>query len=230
MDIYSLLDTVPTTLETDIIDYLMDYGKNIHFKEGEVVCREGDVSTMVHIILDGEANVIKGDSFGNSNIIATARNGSVFGEMEVFLNLHRSCSIVAKGSLSVLALKNEDFLGSLQSFPDLTLRLFKSLSLRLNSVNDKLANLLNTMSMVQLGTYILEKTPVTSGVICYDFDDITKKTELKRCDIVNCLINYNRLGIIDSLQLKEEERASFRTHVDKLRDYLQRISLKPAEA
>jgi CRP-like cAMP-binding protein len=230
MDIYSLLDSVPTTLRIATINYLMDYGKKMSFEVGEVVFREGDPCHQVYIILSGEADVIKGDAFGNSNVIATAQQGSVFGEMGVFLDLHRSGSIVAKTPLSLLALKNDDFLGALQQFPDLTLRLFKSLSIKLDSVNEKLSNLINAMSMVQLGSYILERSNQKKEPQSYDFHAIMKNTELKRRDIVNTLINYNRLAIIDKLQFGEDDNATFATDINKLRHYLQRISLNPAKA
>lgn len=230
MDIYSLLDAVPTTLRIATINYLMDYGRKMSFEVGDVVFREGDPCHQVYIILSGEANVIKGDAFGNSNVIATAQEGSVFGEMGVFLDLHRSGSIVAKTPLSLLALKNDDFLGALQQFPDLTLRLFKSLSIKLDSVNEKLSNLINAMSMVQLGSYILERSNKEQQSQSYDFHAIMKNTELKRRDIVNTLINYNRLAIINNLQFDEDDNAAFATDINKLRHYLQRISLNPAKA
>lgn len=229
MDIYSLLDSVPTMLRINTINYLMDFGKKMSFEPGEVVFREGDPCQQVYIILSGEANVIKGDAFGNSNVIAAAKQGSVFGEMGVFLDLHRSGSITARTKLELLALKNDDFIGALQQFPDLTLRLFKSLSTKLNSVNEKLSNLINAMSMVQLGTYILERGQ-RPGPQHYDFHDIMKNTELQRRDIVNTLINYNRLAIIGNLQFGEDDDATFQTDIPKLRGYLQRISLNPAKA
>lgn len=230
MDIYSLLDSVPTMLRIATINYLMDFGKKISFEVGEVVFREGDPCQQVYIILSGEANVIKGDAFGNSNVIATARQGSVFGEMGVFLDLHRSGSIVAKTPLSLLALKNDDFIGALQQFPDLTLRLFKSLSIKLDSVNNRLSSLINAMSMVQLGSYILERCSQKPQSQNYDFRAIMKNTELQRRDIVNTLINYNRLAIIDKLQFGEDDNASFETDCAKLRHYLQRITLNPGKA
>lgn len=230
MDIYSLLDSVPTMLRITTINYLMDYGRKISFDVGDVVFREGDPCQQVYIILSGEANVIKGDAFGNSNVIATAQQGSVFGEMGVFLDLHRSGSITAKTPLSVLALKNDDFIGALQQFPDLTLRLFKSLSIKLDSVNTRLSNLINAMSMVQLGTYILERSGNKQEARSYDFHAIMKNTELTRRDIINTLINYNRLAIIDKLQFGDEDNASFQTDFTKLRHYLQRITLNPAKA
>ena len=229
MDIYSLLDTVPTTLGKNTISYIMDYGKKINFDVDEVIFREGDPSNKVFIILDGEAKVIKGDAFGNSNTIAVAEQGSLFGEMGIFLDLHRSGSVVAQTTLSALTLSNEDFIAALQNFPDLTLRLFKSLSVKLNAVNEKLSNLINATSMVQLGTYILEQNEHNEGQL-YDFIKIIEDTELKRRDIVNNLINYNRLEIIDQLQFKDENSARFNTNITKLRRYLKRISLNPARA
>lgn len=230
MDIYTLLDTVPTTLRFTTINYLMDFGKKTEFDTGDVIFREGDASNMVYIILDGEASVIKGDAFGNSNVIATAEDGSLFGEMGIFLDLRRSGSVIAKTPMSVLALKNEDFISALQNFPDLTLKLFKSLSIKLNTVNSRLSNLINAMSMVQLGTFILSKCKPSQPTQLYDFEEVTQRTKMKRRDIVNTLINYNRLAIIDQLQFKEDDKAVFHSDLEKLRRYLERISLNPDEA
>lgn len=230
MDLYTLLDAVPTTLSAKTIHYLTDYGHRVHFDVGELVFREGDQSRNVYIILDGEATVIKNDAFGNSNIIATATRGSVFGEMGVFLDQRRSASITAHTPLSALVLNNADFLTALRAFPDLSLRLFKSLSVKLDGVNEKLANLLNATGMIQLGSYILDwyRGPRV-GQCELPFDDVVAHTSLKRRDVINALINYGRLEIITGLEFRNEDRASFQLQSSLMRDYIKRISLKPDE-
>lgn len=230
MDIYSLLDSVPTTLSGKAINYLMDFGQKQSFSVGDVIFREGDPSLKVFIILEGEATVIKGDSFGNSNIIAQAEKGAIFGEMGIFLDLRRSGTVVAKTALSVLSLKNEDFLSALQHFPDLSLRLFKTLSIKLDRANGRLANLINAMCMVQVGTFILESQKNQDGQICMcNFEALSAETELKRRDIVNALINYNRLNIVTDLQFKDDTKAHLKINRKKLSNYLKRISLNPSK-
>lgn len=230
MDIYSLLDAVPTTLANKTINYLMDFGQKQRFNTGDVIFREGDPSQKVFIILDGEASVVKGDAFGNSNVIAQAEKGSIFGEMGIFLNLHRSGTVIAKSDMSVLSLSNDDFLSALKNFPDLSLRLFKSLSIKLDRANSRLSNLLNAMCMVQVGTFILEsqKSPEDSLCIC-NFDALSTETELKRRDIVNALINYNRLNIITDLKFRDDTQAQLKINRKKLSNYLKRTSLNPTK-
>lgn len=230
MDIYSLLDAVPTTLSGKVINYLMDFGQKQNFNAGDVIFREGDPSLKVFIILEGGASVIKGDSFGNSNVIAQADKGAIFGEMGIFLDLRRSGTVVAKTTLSVLCLKNEDFLSALQHFPDLSLRMFKSLSIKLDRANSHLANLINAMTMVQVGTFILEsqKDQDNSISMC-NFEALSAETELKRRDIVNALINYNRLNIVTDLQFKDDTKAHLKINRKKLSNYLKRISLNPSK-
>lgn len=232
MDIYSLLDSVPTTLGKTTISYLMDYGKIKNFDVGDVVFREDDICTGVYIILSGVAQVIKSDNFGNSNVIASAGEGSVFGEMGVFLNLQRSGTISAKTALSVLTLDNQDFISALQHFPDLSLRLFKSLSTKLNTVNGQLANLLNAMTMVQVGTFLLEYCDSDDGeqTQSFNLNLATQETQLQRRDIVSALINYNRLNLITDLQFRDNDGVAYCTEPRKLRTYIKQISLRPSDA
>ncbi len=82
--------------------------------------------------------------------------------------------------------------------------------------------------MVQLGTYILEQINNNKQDKIYNFNLIINETALDRRDIVNTLINFNRLGILDQLQFKEDDNASFNTNIEKMQSYLKRISLNPA--
>ena len=100
--------------------------------------------------------------------------------------------------------------------------------MKLDSVNEKLSSLINATSMVQLGTYILEQINNNKQDKIYNFNLIINETALDRRDIVNTLINFNRLGILDQLQFKEDDNASFNTNIEKMQSYLKRISLNPA--
>ncbi len=231
MDIYSLLESVPTTLGKSTISYLMDYGKIQNFAINDLVFRENDVCQGVYIILNGEARVTKIDAFGNHNVIAVARIGSVFGEMGVFLDLQRSGTVIANSELSVLVLDNQDFISALQHFPDLSLRLFKSLSTKLNTVNGQLANMLNSMTMVQVGSFLLEV--IDRGEQQHQIVDLTiamSETRLQRRDIVNALINYNRLELITKLQFRDNDQVFCHTNSSQLRKYIKQISLRPSGA
>ena len=74
----------------------MEFGEKISFEIGEMVFREGTPCQQVYIILSGEANIIKDDVYGNDVIIATAQQGSVFGEMGMLTGEPRSATVVIR--------------------------------------------------------------------------------------------------------------------------------------
>ncbi len=230
MNIYDLQNSISTTLRLTTIRYLMEFGEKISFEIGEMVFREGDPCQQVYIILNGEADIIKDDAYGNGVVIATAQQGSVFGEMGMFLDLRRSGSVVAKTPLTAMALQNDDFIGALQRFPDLSLRLFKSLSLKLDSANARFSSLSNSMGMIQVGAYILEKPVDDSGMQHHEFHAIMAGSELKRYEITHLLTNYKQMAIIDKLQFSDDGSIIFQPDISQLRHYLQHISLDSAQA
>ena len=127
-----------------------------------------------------------------------------------------------------MALKNDDFIGALQRFPDLSLRLFKSLSLKLDSANAKFSSLSNSMGMIQLGAYLLEKPVDDDGMQHHEFYAIMTGSELKRHEIISLLTNYKQLAIIDKLQFSDDGGIIFQPDLCQLRHYLQHISLDSA--
>lgn len=223
MNIYDSQSSISSTLRLTTIRYLMDFGERVSFKAGEMIFHEGDTCQQVYIILSGEADIIKNDAYGNGSVIATAQQGSVFGEMGLFLDLRRSGSVMAKTPLTLMALKNDDFIGALQRFPDLSLRLFKSLSLKLDSANTRFSVLNNSLHMVQLGTYILERPVDDTGMQHHEFYAIMADSELKRHEITNVLTNFKQMAIIDDLELSADGHIAFQLNAEQLHHYLQHV-------
>lgn len=230
MNIHDMQNSISTTLRLTTIRYLMDFGEKMTFEVGEMVFREGDLCQQVYIILSGEADVIKDDVYGNGVVIATAQQGSVFGEMGMFLDLRRSGSVVAKTPLTVMALKNNDFIGALQQFPDLSLRLFKSLSFKLDTANTRFSALSNSMNMIQLGSYLMESPVDENGTQHHEFHAMISGSELKRHEITTVLTTYRQMGIIDNLEFREDGGITFRPDLGQLRNYLQQLSLNTSHS
>ena len=230
MNIYDPQSSISSTLRLTTIRYLMDFGERISFQAGEMVFHEGDACQQVYIILSGEAEIIKNDIHGNGSVIATAQQGSVFGEMGLFLDLRRSGSVMAKTPLTLIALKNDDFIGALQQFPDLSLRLFKSLSLKLDSANTRFSALSNSLHMVQLGNYILESPTDEEGMQHHEFYAIMANSELKRHEITTVLTHFKQMAIIDHLELSADGHIAFQLDAGQLRHYLQHLATHSAQA
>ena len=225
---YKMLDAIPTKLNTDTVHFLMDFGKTCSFYEGEVIVREGGSSDTVYIVLEGTVNVIKDDMYGNSNIIATAGKGAIFGEMGAFLNQKRSCTIASKTDLTVLELPNQRFLSALLKFPDLTFRLLKSLSAKLSDINEKLVAMINTQLMLVMGGYILDNlpndTPKAQEEITYDIRKVMNDTKLDQHNVTSTLLNYKQIDIIKNLSFLENNNVKFKVNIPQLKYHLQDIT------
>lgn len=228
LDVYTVVDALPNRLNAETVHYLMDFGKTRSFAEGDIVVKEGDKSESVYIILEGSVNVSKEDFFGNNNVIATASKGCIFGEMGVFLELKRSGTIMARSDLTVLELPNKGFLSSLTRFPDLTFRLLKSMSTKLNDINEKLVSMINEKLMIIIGAYFLEhlKTDQPRAVeeLSYDLKKIMNDTKIERHNLITALLNYKRLSIVTKLEFLEHDNIKFKLNIPELKYYLKDIS------
>jgi len=231
LDNHTGLDAIPTKLNAETVHFLMDFGKTRSFYEGEVIVREGDKSEAVFIVLEGTLNVIKDDMYGNSNVIATVGKGTIFGEMGVFLDQRRSCTIASKSDLTLLELPNQGFLSALLKFPDLTFRLLKSLSAKLSDINGKLVVMINRQLMLVMGGYILEHLPndkpKAQEEIKYDIRKVMSETKLDQHNITSTLLNYKQIDIIKNLSFLENDNVKFKVNIPQLKYHLQDITGLP---
>ncbi len=230
MNIYDILETRPSRLTQPITDFLRDHGTTNSYVPGEIVLEEDSPSDAVFIILEGEVEIRKRDSIGNTVVIATAEKGTVFGEMGVFLNVRRSATIAARTNLTVLALSHAKFMEALQHYPDVTFRLLKSLSGRLNHLNERFVAIVNNKIMIMVGTYIidqLESTALSRGEMTLYMQKLLKKTQLDNLQATNALANYKRLNIISQFNILAPDIITFRVNTTILRSYLASICVQP---
>lgn len=230
MNIYDILETRPSRLNQTATDYLRSHGSTRNFTAGDIVLEEGAPSDAVYILLDGIVEIRKRDSIGNTIVIAVADRGTLFGEMGVFLNIRRSATIAAKSDLTLLELSHERFLEALQQYPDMTFRLLKSLSGRLNHLNERYVGMVNNKTMIMVGAYIIElldtMPPGRSEITLY-MTKLLKKTELEHIQSTNALANYKRLNIISNFKMPDDDVVSFKVNISILRSYLSSICLQP---
>lgn len=69
-------------VNSEITALFTQYGKLKAYNDGsEIVKQGGDYSNFVYIVLEGEADVIRIDRFGNENVLASVGVGDIVGEM-----------------------------------------------------------------------------------------------------------------------------------------------------
>jgi CRP-like cAMP-binding protein len=85
----------------------------IDLRKGKVMAKEDDRGREFFILLEGEADVTKGD-----RSINTMREGDFFGEVALVTKMPRTASVTAKTDVRVLVITERDFGGLLKRSPE----------------------------------------------------------------------------------------------------------------
>lgn len=226
-DLYDQIESFTTRLTMNTMNFLMKNGEILKVPEGKFLAREGEDSTHVFIIIDGHADVRKTDHMGNEIKIASVGPGHMLGEMGIFLGHKRSATIVAKTAMSVVKFTNKKFVNALPKTPDLTLKLFKSFSDKVNEINSKVADLAIGNTMLVLGIYIMESAGGRESCeITLDATTIIKETKLDQRKITAALKSLHKRNMITRLTLSGSNTFVFDAKMAPLKDFLKRLAAK----
>ncbi|MBM3192281.1 MAG: cyclic nucleotide-binding domain-containing protein, partial [Chlamydiae bacterium] len=80
----------------------------LHYEEGEIIFKEGDVGDYLYILISGTVEVIK-DKDGAPYRIATLGAGEYFGELAILNEKRRLATVKCATKVDVLALRKTDF-------------------------------------------------------------------------------------------------------------------------
>lgn len=225
-DFYSQLDTFSTKLTMNTISFLMKNGDLKKYDAGDCIFNEGEDSSHVYIVIDGNADVFKRDHFNNKIHIATLGNGALIGEMGVFLDMHRSATICAKTPLTLVEFTNENFVNALPKTPDLTLRLLKSLADKINIANQKYAKLMLKNAMLVVGLYILSAADIGQGECEVNINApmLISETRLEQAKIKTVLSLFRKNDLIDKVSSNDDRHLVFKCRPRELRAFLKGLS------
>jgi CRP-like cAMP-binding protein len=129
-DTASLLGTVPffSSLDEKKRKSLVSEGKELSYKAGDIIVREGTMGVGFYLILDGKAEVRKGE-----RILATLGRGQFFGEMSLIDELPRSADVIALSPTKCWALTSWAFAGLVRTNPEVALHMLKEMVKRVRA-------------------------------------------------------------------------------------------------
>ncbi|WP_370966371.1 Crp/Fnr family transcriptional regulator [Amycolatopsis sp. cg9] len=104
------------------------------YRHGEIVCREGDRSSVVLILLSGQVRILYGTPEGREVVVGVRGAGDVIGELAAIDELPRSATVQALEDLDVLEFTGGRFAGLCRTRPRISWALLQVLSARLRSV------------------------------------------------------------------------------------------------
>lgn len=98
-----------SALNRDELGDLIDELRLVNYGAGQSVCKEGDASTVMWVIVQGEAEITTMKKDGTSILLATLTEGDFFGEGGFVTGAARTASVVAKSALKVLEIDKDNF-------------------------------------------------------------------------------------------------------------------------
>lgn len=105
-------------------------------RDGETVFREGSRADRFYIVLEGTVEVWKDWGDPEGDILAVHGEGHLFGEMALIDDLPRSATVLAKGSVRLLAVAKADFLRIVAANSSIALSIMRSVSSMVRTSNE----------------------------------------------------------------------------------------------
>jgi len=110
------------------------------FKNGELIVKEGDIGKSFFQVLEGSVGVYAGFGKNDQIKLAVLEAGEFFGEMAILESYPRSATVVARGTVRVIEIPEDDLEAYFTENPDMILELMRHLINRVaamaNDYND----------------------------------------------------------------------------------------------
>ena len=104
---------------------------DLDFASGKVLCREGETGSEFYVIMEGEAEVVRG-----GQTVATHKAGGFFGEVALVEDVPRTATVTATTPLRCFVLTRGRFLHVLDEYPEVERKVMRALAKRLVELSD----------------------------------------------------------------------------------------------
>ena len=105
---------------------------------GDHIFEINDQGDHLYILVSGRIGITIDKDPCSENYIALLEHGDTFGEMNLLDDLPRSATAHVLEDATVLTLEKTRLRGLIQSYPDISIGMLRSMSLRIREVNHKL--------------------------------------------------------------------------------------------
>ena len=109
------------------------------YKDGEIIVKQGEKGKCLYVIQEGRVDVIHETPEGDKKV-AELGESDFFGEMGLFEDDVRSCTVRAVGDVRILTIDKRNFFKSINRDSSLAYRLLEKMSNRLREANEKINN------------------------------------------------------------------------------------------
>jgi len=124
-------------MEPSKLKLLAFTSEKLEYRQGEDLCREGDVGDAMFVIMAGEADVIVRTP-GGEHTVARLRKNQFVGEIAILCDVPRTATVRANDTVTALRISKELFFRLIGEFPQLAVEVMRELALRLTQTTNDL--------------------------------------------------------------------------------------------
>jgi hypothetical protein len=122
---------------SNAIPKIFERSEEVHFKDGDYVCSEGEETDVLYYIVSGTLYV-----YSKGKYVSSLTPDDLFmGEMAFLLSNKRSATVVAKGPCTLIKISKQDFVNLIKENPHYGIFLARLLAQRLARLNSRTARL-----------------------------------------------------------------------------------------
>lgn len=114
--------------------------ERLAYREGQLLCRQGDAGDSAFIIIDGEAEVAVRTADG-PRVVATVTKNDVVGEIALLCDVRRTATVTAKTDVVTLCITKDLFFRLVTEFPQIAIEIMRELATRLERTTRQIAEI-----------------------------------------------------------------------------------------
>eukprot|EP00736_Rhodelphis_marinus_P009441 Rmarinus@m.25663 len=110
------------TCDMDFVTAIVTRLMPLKFEDGDTICREGEIGKHIFIVKSGSVSLMKNlreCGIPHDITVTSLYSGSIFGEVEVLLDVKRYYSVLATTTVELFVIPRDALLLALDDFPDI---------------------------------------------------------------------------------------------------------------
>lgn len=174
------------------------------YKDGEVICKEGDTGDVMYAIQSGKVKISK-LSGGKEQTLIILGGGDLFGEMALFDRKPRSATATALGEARVLSIDKKKLFTSISHDPTLVFKLLETMSQRIRRLSDDVVRLLEAKANM------LEVISGLGDVCTVILSEARKIIKADNGSVMLCDEKSNTLSIVAAFGAESDQKLPLTT-------------------
>jgi CRP/FNR family cyclic AMP-dependent transcriptional regulator len=138
------------------IEQISKIGIRKKFKKDSVVLFEHETGSALFVIVEGKVKISRVSDDGREVILTILNDSDFFGEMAILDGLSRSANVTAMEDSELYIIQRNDFIGLLQTHPEISIALLKELTQRMRGADLKIKSLSLKDAEGKVATVILQ--------------------------------------------------------------------------